>query len=62
MNDEQMRGFLLSQALDEQTPVEAIAAAASVMRSHAIALPVSETLKPKLIDIVGTGGDKSINI
>lgn len=59
MNDAQMRDFLQSMTLDAQTPVEAIAAAASVMRSHAVALPVSEALKPKLIDIVGTGGDKS---
>lgn len=56
---EQMRGFLLSQALDAHTPVDSIAAAAAVMRAHAIALPVSESLKPKLIDIVGTGGDRS---
>ena len=59
MNETQMREFLLSMKLDANTPVEAIAAAASVMRAHAIALPVAEALKPKLIDIVGTGGDKS---
>jgi len=64
MNDEQMRAFLLTMKLDASMPVEAIAAAASVMRSHAVALPVDETLRPKLIDIVGTGGDKigSFNI
>jgi len=59
MNDAQMRDFLIFMRLDETTSVEAIAAAASVMRSHAIALHVNEALKPKLIDIVGTGGDKS---
>ena len=59
MSDAQMRDFLISMKLDKSTPVEAIAAAASVMRSHAVALPVDETLKPKLIDVVGTGGDKS---
>lgn len=59
MSDAQMRDFLLSMKLDASTPVEAIAAAASVMRSHAVALPVREELKPKLIDVVGTGGDKS---
>jgi anthranilate phosphoribosyltransferase len=34
------------------------------MRSHAIALPVAGELRPKLLDIVGTGGDKigSFNI
>ena len=64
MDDAQMRDFLISMRLDEETPVEAIAAAASVMRSHAIALPVSDALRPKLLDVVGTGGDKigSFNI
>ncbi|HGZ70921.1 MAG TPA: anthranilate phosphoribosyltransferase [Nitratifractor sp.] len=36
-----------------------IAAAAEVMREHSIKLPVSEGLQEQLIDIVGTGGDKS---
>lgn len=64
MDDAQMRDFLISMKLDASTPVEAIAAAASVMRSHAIALPVAEELRPKLLDVVGTGGDKigSFNI
>lgn len=59
MDNDEMRLFLQSMRLDAQTPVEAIAAAANVMRSHAIALPVDAALQPKLIDIVGTGGDKS---
>ncbi|MFC2074088.1 anthranilate phosphoribosyltransferase [Campylobacterota bacterium] len=64
MDDAQMRDFLISMKLDESTPVEAIAAAASVMRSHAIALPIEEELRPRLLDVVGTGGDKigSFNI
>lgn len=64
MSDAQMREFLLSMRLDESTSVDAIAAAATVMRSHAITLPVSEALRPKLLDVVGTGGDKigSFNI
>lgn len=64
MNEMQMREFLVSMKLDESTPVEALAAAASVMRSHAIALPIAEELRPKLLDVVGTGGDKigSFNI
>ena len=64
MSDEQMREFLLSMKLDESTSVESIAAAAEVMRSNAIALPISEELRPKLLDVVGTGGDKigSFNI
>ena len=36
-----------------------IANAASVMREHSIKLPVSQELADELIDIVGTGGDKS---
>ncbi len=36
-----------------------IAAAADVMREYSIKLPVSDELRDKLIDIVGTGGDKS---
>jgi len=64
MDDAQMRNFLLSMKLDETTSVDALAAAATVMRSHAIALPVEESLRPKLLDVVGTGGDKigSFNI
>lgn len=64
MDDTQMREFLISMRLDESMPVEAIAAGASVMRSHAIALPVAEELRPRLLDVVGTGGDKigSFNI
>ncbi|MEA3330519.1 MAG: anthranilate phosphoribosyltransferase [Campylobacterota bacterium] len=64
MNDSQMREFLLSVKLDERTSVESIAAAAEVMRSHAIALPISDELRLKSIDVVGTGGDKigSFNI
>ncbi len=64
MDDAQMRDFLLAMKLDESTSVEEIAAAASVMRSHAIALPVTKELQPRLLDVVGTGGDKigSFNI
>ena len=64
MSDAQMRDFLLSMKLDDAMPVEALAAAAAVMRAHAVTLPVSEELRPQLLDIVGTGGDKigSFNI
>ena len=64
MSDERMREFLLSLKLDESTPVDLIAAAAEVMRSHSIKLPISDELRDKAIDIVGTGGDKigSFNI
>ncbi len=64
MNDDEIREFLLSVKLDENTEVETIAAAAEVMRSFAIELPISDDLRSKIIDIVGTGGDKigSFNI
>jgi len=64
MNDTQMREFLVSMKLDEHTSVDAIAAAADVMRSNAIPLPISEDIRKKAIDVVGTGGDKigSFNI
>jgi len=64
MSDDNMRDFLLSMKLDELTSVESIAAAAEVMRSFAIPLPISEEIRPNLLDVVGTGGDKigSFNI
>ena len=64
MSDEAMREFLSGLTLDANTPVEVIAAAADVMRSFAIPLPVSEQIRERAIDIVGTGGDKigSFNI
>ncbi|NPA60080.1 MAG: anthranilate phosphoribosyltransferase [Epsilonproteobacteria bacterium] len=64
MSDEQMREFLVSMKLDSSTTVGSIAGAAEVMRSNAITLPISDELRLKAIDIVGTGGDKigSFNI
>ncbi len=64
MNDEQMREFLVGMTLDENTSVDSIAAAAEVMRSYALPLPISDELRLKSMDIVGTGGDKigSFNI
>ena len=64
MSDNEMREFLLSMKLDAHTSVEAIAAAAEVMRSNAIELPISEELRLMAVDVVGTGGDKigSFNI
>jgi anthranilate phosphoribosyltransferase len=64
MSDSQMREFLVNMKLDEHTSVEAIAAAAEVMRSNAIALPICDEIRQKAIDVVGTGGDKigSFNI
>ncbi|MDQ1337788.1 MAG: anthranilate phosphoribosyltransferase [Campylobacterota bacterium] len=64
MSDAQMREVLLSVKLDEGTNTQIIAAAAEVMRSFAILLPISDDLRSKVVDIVGTGGDKigSFNI
>ena len=64
MSDEQMREFLLSMTLDKHTSVSSIAAAAEVMRSFALPLPISDELRLKSLDVVGTGGDKigSFNI
>lgn len=59
MSDEQMREFLLSLTLNTDTPSSMIATAAEVMKRHALALDVVPELKSKLIDVVGTGGDKS---
>ena len=38
---------------------EEIAAAARVMREHSVTLDIPATLKEEILDIVGTGGDKS---
>jgi len=59
-----MRQFLLDLTLDANTSVDTIAAAADVMRSFAISLPISDEIRQRAIDVVGTGGDKigSFNI
>ncbi|WP_229855075.1 anthranilate phosphoribosyltransferase [Candidatus Sulfurimonas marisnigri] len=64
MSDEAMIEFLLSMKLDDYTSVESIAAAAEVMRSFSMPLPISNELSMKALDVVGTGGDKigSFNI
>ena len=64
MSDAEMRSFLLNMKLDQNTTVESIAVGADVMRSFALPLPISDDLRLKSMDIVGTGGDKigSFNI
>ena len=64
MSDTEMRNFLMDLKLDETTSVDVIAAAAHVMRSFALPLPISDELRENALDIVGTGGDKigSFNI
>lgn len=59
LSDEEMREFLATLPLNETTSSSMIATAADVMRRHSILLEVPDYLKPKLIDVVGTGGDKS---
>ena len=59
LSDDAMREFLVSLVLNETTSASMIATAAEVMREHAIVLEVAPSLKSKLIDVVGTGGDKS---
>ncbi|QCI28381.1 anthranilate phosphoribosyltransferase [Caminibacter pacificus] len=58
MSKEEAKKFLVELYEKGESAAE-IAAAAEVMREHSIKLPVSEELREKLIDIVGTGGDKS---
>lgn len=59
LSDAQMREFLLSLPLNKETSSSMIATAADVMKEHAVRLEVSPQLQNKLIDVVGTGGDKS---
>lgn len=58
MDQEEARQFLIN-LYEKGESGEEIAAAASVMREHSIKLPLSDELREKAIDIVGTGGDKS---
>ncbi|MDR0407368.1 MAG: anthranilate phosphoribosyltransferase [Campylobacteraceae bacterium] len=53
---------LLTTLYENGENEEEIAAAATVMRSHSIRLLVPFELQDKIIDIVGTGGDKSKSI
>ena len=58
MSKNEAREFLI-ELYKKGESAETIAVAAEVMREFSIKLPISEDLKEKLIDIVGTGGDKS---
>ena len=58
MDEEEARSILIEMA-ERGESTEEIAAAAEVMRTHSIKLPVPEELRVKLIDNCGTGGDKS---
>ena len=58
MPENEARQFLIDLYEKGETGAD-IAAAASVMREHSIKLNLSDELRAKAIDIVGTGGDKS---
>lgn len=58
MEQEEAQSFLIELYDRGETPEE-IAAAASVMREYSIKLSLSDELRERAIDIVGTGGDKS---
>ncbi len=58
LSEDEAREFLISLYEKGESP-EDIKIAAEVMREKSIKLPVSKELQDKLIDIVGTGGDKS---
>ena len=58
MSAEDTKDYLVSLYEKGESPQE-IAAAVEVMRKYSIKLDIEEELKDKLIDVVGTGGDKS---
>ena len=55
-SDVQIAAFLTALLIKGETAVE-IAAAARVMRSKAVTIPIKHSLTANLVDIVGTGGD-----
>ncbi len=58
MDPEEAKAYLVA-LYERGESAEEIAAAVDVMRSHSIKLDMDESLREKLIDVVGTGGDKS---
>ncbi len=58
LGEEEAREFLIA-LYENGESVSDMAIAARIMREYAVALPISEELRSKAIDIVGTGGDKS---
>jgi anthranilate phosphoribosyltransferase len=58
MEFDEAREFLIS-LYEKGESADEIAAAAEVMRSRSIMLPLDEETRKKSIDIVGTGGDRS---
>ena len=58
MPENEARNYLV-ELYERGESAEEIAAAVDVMRSHSVKLDMDENLREKLIDVVGTGGDKS---
>jgi anthranilate phosphoribosyltransferase len=58
LSTDEARQFLIDLYEKGET-AEEIATAASVMREHSVKLPMTDELREKAIDVVGTGGDKS---
>ena len=58
LSENEARQFLID-LYEKGESAEDIADAAAVMRSHSIKVPLSDELKERAVDIVGTGGDKS---
>ncbi len=58
MPENEARNYLV-ELYERGESAEEIAAAVDVMRAHSIKLEMDESLREKLIDVVGTGGDKS---
>ncbi len=58
LSTQEARQFLID-LYEKGESAEDIAIAASVMREHSVKLPLSDELREKAIDVVGTGGDKS---
>ncbi len=58
MSENEAKNFLVTLYKRGENAQE-IAAAAEVMREHSIKLDINASLRDKLIDVVGTGGDKS---
>ena len=58
LSDDEARALLV-ELYEKGESFEEIAAAAKVMREYSIKLDLEPTLRNEIIDIVGTGGDKS---
>ncbi|MDD5406178.1 MAG: anthranilate phosphoribosyltransferase [Sulfurovaceae bacterium] len=58
LSEDEAREFLIA-LYENGESISDMAIAARIMRGYAIHLPISEELRKKAIDVVGTGGDKS---